>query len=85
MASLEKLKEKLKALTEKSKEINAKIKALQAEIEKRESQEVINTLRELNLSPKQAREMLLKAKSTAAREAGEISRQEYDGEGKGSD
>ena len=63
MESIEKLREKRDGFVEKRDKLNVKIKGLNAKIAQLETQEVMNTLTELNLSPAEARDLLRRAKS----------------------
>jgi len=69
VASLEKKRERLATLIEKRDKMNESIKTIQADIARQESQEIMKTINELNLTPDEARILLQKAKSTALKEA----------------
>jgi SMC interacting uncharacterized protein involved in chromosome segregation len=65
MASIEKQKQELEKLENRYNVLRAKIKQLRASIEQKESQAVMATLKELDLTPQDAKAMLKKAKVEA--------------------
>jgi hypothetical protein len=84
MATIESLQNRLKKEVDKKDKAIANIKRLQDEIKHLETQEVMNTLNELHLSPAQAKALLQKAKTTilSAAQADGVS---DDGEGESDD
>lgn len=72
MATLETLYARLEKGKAKRDRAAATVKALQAEINRIETQEIINTLNELRLSPAEAKAFLQKAKSTIVETAQQL-------------
>jgi hypothetical protein len=79
VASLENQKNRLDALIKKRNAINEQIKEIQSEIMKKESQEILKTLTALNLSPKQAIEMLKNGNPTIPGAIDQKSKERADG------
>jgi len=69
LSTIDKLKEQLAEKIRKRDKLNAEIRKLQNELQKKESQEIMNTIQELEMTPGQALELLKKAKSSIKREA----------------